>query len=93
MRKHCIAKKKNEHRPPLLSGACSGDDTLAGGFGEGEGGADNDCEMLFFTRSKIFKLSFPPKNLSYLRHFATLVQTAVVDLKQRLAQPIGFVSA
>ena len=46
-----------------------------------------------FTRSKIFKRSFTPKNLSYPRHFAALVQTAVVDLKQRLAQPIGFVSA
>ena len=69
MRKHCIAKKKNEHRPPLLSGACSGDDTLAGGFGEGEGGADNGCEMSFFTRSKISELNFTREKLLNSRLF------------------------
>ena len=92
MLEYCT-NKKNEQRPPLLSGACRGDDTLAGGFGEDEGGADNGWEMSFFTRSKIFKPSFTQRNLSYPWHFATLVQTAVVDLRQRLAQPIGFVSA
>ena len=47
----------------------------------------------FLHGAKSSNQVLPPRNLSYLRHFATLMQIAVVDLKQRLAQPIGFVSA